>query len=362
MWTGYVVWLTAALAALVLASGVAAADELCDLSRVYLLDDDHRGPGFAQNFVWETFNDPTHGRVNYVDQDQAFAKNLSYFTPHKFIMRVDDENVVSDDARGRDSVRITSRKSYNDSLFILDIVHMPTGCGTWPAWWTVSKKGPWPAGGEVDIIEGVNNGVDNLSSLHTSSGCTMNATRPMTGGATSTNCDAHVNGNQGCGVSYTEPASFGAPFNAAGGGWYAIERNGVCGISVWFWSRDSDDVPIDVQFPSPAVRPDVRWGTPSAVFLPDQCDIDTYFDAHHIVFDDTLCGDWAGEVYNSMGCPGSCVDFVNNNPSSFKEAYWEINSLRTYTPFLFSEPPSPIPAPIPHHQHIMDDVSLMVPV
>lgn len=36
-----------------------------------------------------------------------------------------------------------------------------------------------PAGGEIDIIERVNNDVDNLSSLHTSAGCDMPANRDM---------------------------------------------------------------------------------------------------------------------------------------------------------------------------------------
>lgn len=35
----------------------------------------------------------------------------------------------------------------------MDSVHMPTGCATWPAFWS---NGPnWPAGGEIDIVEGV---------------------------------------------------------------------------------------------------------------------------------------------------------------------------------------------------------------
>ena len=36
-------------------------------------------------------------------------------------------------------------------------------------------------------------------------------------------------------------------------------------------------------------------------------------------------------------CPGSLIlpptsSVVNNNPSAFAEAYWQINSLRVYTP------------------------------
>lgn len=69
-------------------------------------------------------------------------------------MRADYENVVPPQARGRDSVRITSHNAYTDSVIIFDLQHMPEGCGTWPAFWTLSQSGPWPSGGELDIIEG----------------------------------------------------------------------------------------------------------------------------------------------------------------------------------------------------------------
>lgn len=85
-----------------------------------------------------------------------------------------------------------------------------------------------------------------------------------------------------------------------------MERDAKCGISVWFWGRDSGNVPIDVQYASPIVRSDSRWPTPDAVFLPDSCDMEAHFDAHHIIFDDTLCGDWAGNQY-SQSAPRSIV-------------------------------------------------------
>jgi hypothetical protein len=47
-------------------------------------------------------------------------------------MGVDHTNVAS--GAGRASVRLTSKKSYNHGLVILDLAHMPGGiCGTWPA-------------------------------------------------------------------------------------------------------------------------------------------------------------------------------------------------------------------------------------
>ena len=73
---------------------------------------------------------------------------------NKFVMRADFQNNVDPNSRGRNSVRIQSHKAYDESLIILDLQHMPEGCATWPAFWSLSQKGPWPHGGEVDIIEG----------------------------------------------------------------------------------------------------------------------------------------------------------------------------------------------------------------
>jgi hypothetical protein len=70
-------------------------------------------------------------------------------------MRADDWSIVDPSARGRDSVRISSQSAYDEAIFVLDLAHMPAGCATWPAFWSLSQQGPWPAGGEVDIIEGM---------------------------------------------------------------------------------------------------------------------------------------------------------------------------------------------------------------
>ena len=114
-------------------------------------------------------------------------------------MRADSENVVDpSDHRGRSSVRIQSVDAYSEAIVIFDLQHMPEGCGTWPAFWSLSAAGPWPKGGEIDIIEGacnpriygpsqklttagVNLNDENISSLHTSENCTMAQFRAMSG-------------------------------------------------------------------------------------------------------------------------------------------------------------------------------------
>ncbi|KAG5637031.1 hypothetical protein H0H81_006026 [Sphagnurus paluster] len=123
-------------------------------ARAYCLKDNYVGSTFFDKWRWETLDDPTHGRVNYIDKWSAQAGNLSYASSNKFIMRVDANQIVAPGARGRDSVRIISNTAYGDSVTVLDLTHMPVGCATWPAFWTLSQAGPWPKGGEIDVIEG----------------------------------------------------------------------------------------------------------------------------------------------------------------------------------------------------------------
>jgi len=145
-----------------------------------------------------TDDDPTHGYVNYVSKAVAQASNLITSTASSFRMAVDSTTAVAT-GRGRDSVRIVSKDEFGDGLYVLDVNHMPVGCGTvrttllsfkrsrrtvderadifffpfsfilslcylffkslriyqWPAYWSTTTTG-WPKGGEIDIIEGSN--------------------------------------------------------------------------------------------------------------------------------------------------------------------------------------------------------------
>jgi hypothetical protein len=44
----------------------------------FVLKDEFRGHNFYDGWNWETFNDPTHGRVDYVSQSTSRARNLSF--------------------------------------------------------------------------------------------------------------------------------------------------------------------------------------------------------------------------------------------------------------------------------------------
>ena len=73
--------------------------------------------------------------------------------------------------RGRPSVRIETKTRYSSGLFIYDIDHMPTGPGSWPAFWAYGDSRQ--NDGEIDILEGVDGMDFNAMTLHTSQGCRM---------------------------------------------------------------------------------------------------------------------------------------------------------------------------------------------
>jgi len=201
--------------------------------------------------------------------------------------------------------------------------------GLGPAIWETNESN-WPAGGEVDILEGVNDQGTDQVTLHTSPGCTMPASRAQTGTSLLLDCNTQVNSNSGCGVSVGQAASYGPTFNADGGGWYAIERTNTF-IFVWFWSRNAGNVPADVKAGGASVNT-AGWGTPAASFPNTSCNFPQFFDANNIIINLTFCGDYAGipAIYAASGCPSTCNSFVDNNPTAFANAYFQFNSINVY--------------------------------
>jgi hypothetical protein len=295
----------------------------------YTLTESYTGYQFMQEGFWfQSILDPTHGRVNYVDAATAASNNLTSASADSFILRADSWTVLDPDGPGRNSFRIVSNHQYTTAVMVFNIRHMPQGCGTWPAAWTVGAD--WPNEGEIDILEGVNDqGVDQVT-FHTGPGCSMPPDpRGETGSSSGNNCDAAATGNAGCGVKMDNSESYGPTFNGLGGGWFAMERTNDF-IKVWFWPRSSNRVPTDVRNGESTVDT-ANWGIPQAVFPSTSCPIRTKFGPHNIVINLTFCGDWAGAAYGSSRCPSTCVDYVNNNPWAFRDAYFDFTWLKVYT-------------------------------
>ncbi|KAJ6581636.1 glycoside hydrolase family 16 protein [Mycena capillaripes] len=287
----------------------------------YTLKDHYTGKDFL-NWDFYSAGDPTHGNVNYLTKSEATSKGLAYVQDDgTTILAVDSKSKLSD-GENRDSVRISSPKSYTFGLFIADIWAMPHGPTVWPAYWTVGPN--WPAGGEIDIIEGVGDSTTNQMTLHTSGGCTLDTalTSSFTGTHTSsTNCQSGGNNNDGCGITDFSPHVYGHNFNLLAGGVYA-HIVADSGIKIWHFPRTAIPADITAQKPNPA-----NWGKPTAFWSSATCDIGSHFSDHVLTFDTTLCGDWAGAAF--PGGPDACAAAVTN-PANFEHAQWMLNYVSVY--------------------------------
>ncbi|KAF7518305.1 hypothetical protein PCG10_000545 [Penicillium crustosum] len=294
----------------------------------YSLVENWQGKNFLDYFNFHVGSDPTNGFVNYLDKETAESSGLVKVTDSGSVyLGVDHATKLdANGKKGRDSVRIGSKKYYDQSLVIADIAHMPgSTCGTWPAFWSVGKN--WPADGEIDIIEGVNMADHNEIVMHTAGTCSLTDT-DMTGSVNATGCGEDL-GTVGCKIEGHE-GSYGTSFNKQQGGVYTLQWTDEF-LKIWFFPRSS--IPASITSGKPDVT---EFGTPMAL-VQESCDVASAFKAQSFVFDVTFCGDWAGGVYGDSGCPmtgsdsfQSCHNYVANNPAQFKETYWEINSVKIY--------------------------------
>jgi len=106
------------------------------------------------------------------------------------------------------------------------------------------------------------------------------------------------------------------------------------GVAVSFFSRQN--IPSDITAGAPV--PD-NWGTPSAFWPASSCNPFQFFQNHGVIFDTTLCGDWAGSAWPSTGVPGqeqscaqrtgvsTCEAYVRNNGAALAEACASLYSL-----------------------------------
>lgn len=341
IWTGIAIAAVVVFVAAIVGGVLGArANAYPNYSKIdYKLQDTYAADDFFSKFTYFTGYDPTHGFVHYVDSPTAMAENLtlvsnttsstastSLSTSGTAILRVDtsDTNATT----GRRSVRITSKATYDTGLFIFDIVHSPYGCATWPALWLTDVSN-WPQNGEIDVVEAVNAATSgNQVTLHTTKGCQIGKARKrkQTGTALTYDCYNGTDGNVGCGVQGPVD-TFGAAYNALGGGVYALELRSA-GIRVWSFARSAIPADIASQAPDPST-----WGTALADFPNLECDIGSHFRNQTIVVNIDLCGDWAGQksIFQQGGaCSGTCSEWVASEAESFSEAYWEFGGFWVY--------------------------------
>ncbi|KAL0581373.1 hypothetical protein V5O48_000637 [Marasmius crinis-equi] len=318
-------------------SATASAGPTSTVSSPFKIVSSHSGNDFFNGWNFWTLPDPTEGIVDYVDEATARSNGLlEVNSAGNAIMRVETTSQVS---ANRKSVRIQTQLEIDKGLWILDAVHVPSGCGTWPAFWT---NGPsWPFDGEFDIMEGVHDYTNNQATLHTDAGCTLSTNDPNKLGiagtvVTTTNCGVTGADNAGCGIRSDSSVTYGSGFNKNGGGVYAglIDDDGT---TVWFFPRNSIPSDINSETPLPS-----SWGTPMARWGSSSCNPSRYFNNQAAIFTSTLCGQWAGGVWGVAGIPGqdqscaqrtgvsTCEEYVRKNGGAFSEAYWEVKSVKIY--------------------------------
>lgn len=101
-------------------------------------------------------------------------------------------------------------------------------------------------------------------------------------------------------------------------------------IAVYTFPRTASNTPQELSDSASTSIDPSTWGiTPQANFTIPQCREDT-FNNHVIVFNVALCGDLAANTFVGNGCPGSCNDFVANNPAAMRDAWWGIRNMRVY--------------------------------
>lgn len=120
----------------------------------YELIDDYRPDILLDKFNFYSGYDPTNGHTKYVDRATALQNGYATVKNGAVKISPDTTNKWPNGGPGRPTVRLVSNNAYTHGLFIYDVAHMPTGCGTWPAYWLLGN-GPlsWPAYGEIGKLK-----------------------------------------------------------------------------------------------------------------------------------------------------------------------------------------------------------------
>jgi len=332
------------------ALSVAVAAASIPLARAagYNLLQNWQGNNFFDNWVFYGAADNlTNGDAVFANQSVAFAEPQLAFinSANNAIVRVDNTTNVPFNQK-RNTIRLQSTESYGlGSLWVMDALHLPYGCSVWPAFWSQATK--WPEGGEIDTLENVNLAVTNQMALHTEDGCQVlpASSSLFTGDLTDGDCGTELPAKtQGCTVTDSNDASYGAAFAAGGGGVYATLL-ADSGVYIWFFPRASIPSDLSVSNANSSPNPD-GWPKPSAFYPSTGCPTSTFFEPQFIILDITLCGDFAGalNVYNETCGPNGPGTVPSDAPtnycytsnvmgdgSNYANAYFEVQYIRVWS-------------------------------
>jgi Glycosyl hydrolases family 16 len=356
----------------------------------YQLVEKQIGKSFFDSYVFVDGPDSSGsaGYNTYVGKERAVHLGLVNVTtdPYSGEEYIYMSSAPTDEGP-RESIRIEGIHRYDHGLFIIDLFHMPAGCGQWPAFWlTDDDKDQWPHHGEIDIVEGINYQNVAKTALHTSENCSMWQQVPpytKTGQwdraeglfdrfngmpqndsiLPADNCyvrTPHQWMNQGCVAVSDQNDTIGVGLNRKEGGIYVLEWDPINGyIRSWVFPR-KDGIPESITaslvYPSDdqsshSWAPDPNtddWGIPYAYFSigeKSDCSSD-HFQHMRLIFNLAFCGTVAGPRY-FIDCPmvvnqfptnpknqynpiAACNEYIQSNPDELNEAYWKIKGVFVY--------------------------------
>lgn len=313
-------------------SAVAILPALASASnKVYKVSEVYDSSNFFDKFDFVTETDANGGYVQYQDQNAAEQLGLVAYEDGEMYIGVEHGagSVYATTAAGRKSVRLESKKVYNQGLVIADFSYLPKPtCGSWPAFWFFGE--PWPTKGEIDLYENWNDLTFNRHTAHVDSpdvvGECVIEQDDMTSIIDSANCYDHADGQwdyQGCSAS-----EYTSTFGSSSGGVYAMEWTSEY-LKIWDWERAS--APLDVKSGSP--KPSDAWGTPAYVIK--QCNIDKAFKDMKMVLNVDFCGVAAQTDKWGASCSlattfDTCAGYVGSSPEDFADTYFKVKDIKFF--------------------------------
>lgn len=314
-------------AAVAYAAAVRAATES------YILSEEYTADNFFEkfNFFESTYTsgdswDDTHGYVRYRTQADAESLGLISTSNGQIYLGPDTNSTYDPDGKGRDSIRMTSKATYNQGLMVAKFSHLPVqACGAWPAFWSFAD--PWLTTGEIDYYEGWDLVGYNRIAMHTNETLAGSCALTSTGieGTVMTEDCHQTDGGSGCGVK-DDSGVWGSVTGAT----FAMEWTDSA-IKIWNWLPSA--VPADVTAGSPDPSSGA-WGRPTLLVEQTNCDLNASFANQQLVFDIDFCGDTAGSpTFWNATCSAfgdSCATYVAENPAAFSELYFMVEGIQFY--------------------------------
>lgn len=106
--------------------------------------------------------DSTNGAAQYLNKEEALSDEVAVAHETHTILQVGKRGLPMK----RKTAKIKTMRSWRYFLAAVRFTHVPVGCGLWPAFWTNGIGYRWPEGGELDVLEYVND-APSRTALHT---------------------------------------------------------------------------------------------------------------------------------------------------------------------------------------------------